>query len=132
MKLQSPKKILKDDFSQDDKEMAGILGGVINNFQEEVYNLSAKNITISDNLNQEIKTLKVTTVSGIPDSKISFKNNLKGKVQGTNIIRTFGNSSVTSAPFIEFSEVSGIITINKVVGLVDSVEYQLVILIIGS
>jgi len=132
MKLQAPKKILKDDFAQDDKALSGTLGGILNNFLEELYLLSSKNVTIGDNLNQELKTIKVTVTSGIPNTKLSFRNNLKGKIQGFKVIRTFGDLSVTSAPFIEFSEVAGVITINKIIGLADSSEYQLVILIIGA
>ena len=83
------------------------------------------------------KTLKITVgnvdgVDGIPLTKISFQNNLKQKISGMTVIRSFGASSVTEAPFIEFSEVSGVINITKVVGLVANVEYQLVIQIIGN
>lgn len=133
MKLQSPKRILSDDFNDDDKEVAGTLGGILNNFNEEVYSLSSKNITIADNLNQEIKTIKTNVdVNSAPNSKLSFQNNLKGKIQGMNVIRSFGNSSVTSAPFIEYVEVSGIVTITKIIGLVQDVDYQLVIHLIAS
>jgi len=133
MKLQAPKRILNEDFAEDDKAVAGQLGGILNTFNEELYLLSSKNMSITDNFNQEIKSITLTVgATGVPSTDISFKNNLKGKVQGMQIIRTFSNVSVTAAPFIEFSESSGIITIGKVIGLVQDEEYQLVILIIGN
>jgi len=133
MKLQSPKRILSEDFSSDDKAVAGTLGGILNTYLEELYTLSSKNITIEDNLNQELKTLKIQVdASGFPKTKTSFQNNLKGKITGMMVIRSFGDVSVTAAPFIEFSESTRIITINKVIGLVADTDYQLVIQIIAS
>jgi len=133
MKLQAPKRILTEDFEEDDRSMAGKLGSIQNTYNEEVYLLSSGNITIGDNINQELKTLKVTVnSSGVPITKIAFQNRLKGKVQGMNVIRTFGKNSVLSAPFIEFAEVSQVINLTKIIGLVADVEYQLVIHIIGN
>ena len=133
MKLQAPKRIMVEDYGEDDQEMAGTLGRTLNTYNEELYLLTSSNITITDNLNQEIKTIKVTVgADQKPKTTISFKNNLTSKVQGTQVIRHFGTTSVTSAPFIEFSEASKVVTINKIIGLVADKEYQLVILIVGN
>jgi len=133
MKLQAPKRILAEDFSEDDRQVAGQLGGLLNTYNEELYLLSSGNMNIADNLNQEIKILTIQVgADSVPTTTIAFQNNLKGKVQGMNVIRSFGNVSVNSAPFIEFSESANVITIGKVIGLVPSTDYQLVIHIIGN
>ena len=133
MKLQSPKRIMVEDYQDDDQAMAGTLGGTLNTFNEEVYLLTSGNVTISDNLNQELKTITVTVDSdGKPKTTVDFKNNLSGKLQGISVIRNFGVESVTSAPFIEFSETSSVISISKIIGLVADKEYQLVMHLIGN
>jgi hypothetical protein len=132
MKIESPSRILTSDFADEDKEVAGKIGGILNNFNEEVYSLTNKNITIADNLDQLIKVISVrVNSSGEPTTTLSFKNTLKGKIQGTQVIRVF-NGLPTSQPFITFTETNGVVTINHITGLNPNTDYQLVILVIGQ
>lgn len=121
------------DFKDEEKGLVGKIGRIINSFQEEVYNLSSKNITISDNLDQEVKILTATVDSaGNPTTNISFKNNLKNKIQGCQVIRAIGSVYPNGHPFISYSETSGIVTINNIKGLPANTQFQLVILLIGQ
>lgn len=133
MKIQAPRRIIAEDFPQEDQNAAHQLGGILNNYNEELYSLVSQNITISDNLNQEIKSITVNVnILGNPNNPIKFKNNLKGKIQGMNVIRTFGEQYVIYHPFIDFSESGGIVTINNIKGLVPDMDYTFVIHIIGN
>jgi hypothetical protein len=133
MLIQSPKRILAADFKEDDKDVAGRLGGLLNSYLEELHTLSTKNINIQDNLNQFIKNITVTVnSSGVPTQNIGFQNNLNTRISGTQVIRAFGNSPVISQPFISFVEREGSIIINHIAGLIPNVEYQLVVLVIGN
>lgn len=133
MKIQAPKRILTDDFDDDDKSIAGKIGGLINTFNEELYSMSSSNITIADNLDQVIKIMKFEVDStGKPATDISFQNTLKGKIQGCQVIRAIGNSYPTNQPFISYVESGGVVTINHVSGLPADTEFQLVVLLIGQ
>lgn len=133
MRIQSYKRILTTDFDEDDKTVAGKLGSLLNTFLEEVYTLTSKNITISDNLDQSVKlvTLSVNG-SGVPNTPISFQNPLKGRLQGSQVIRAIGGSNVNSQPFLSYTESSGVVTVSRVSGLPADTEFQLVILLIGE
>ena len=121
------------DFSDDDKALAGKIGGLVNTFNEEIYSALSKKLTIEDNLDQTIKLFNVTLdTNGIPKTKLSFKNTLLGKIQGMQVIRVIGNSYPNSQPFVTFTESGGTINIEHIAGLPSGTEFQLVILLIGQ
>jgi len=133
VKLQAPKRIMTTDFSDDDKALAGKIGGLVNTFNEEIYSALSKKLTIEDNLDQTIKLFNVTLdTNGIPKTKLSFKNTLLGKIQGMQVIRVIGNSYPNSQPFVTFTESGGTINIEHIAGLPSGTEFQLVILLIGQ
>ena len=133
MKIQAPKRIMTSDFEDDDKAVAGKMASLLNTFLEEMYSLSNKNVTIGDNLDQSVKTISLqVNSSGIPTTSISFQNPLKGKIQGCQVIRVFGNSYPTAQPFVSFTERNGVIEVNHVSGLPANTNFQLVILLIGQ
>lgn len=129
------KRLAKEDFPQDDQELVGKLAFPINAFFEQVRNALNKNLNF-DNLNQEIITLTVTVVSGIPTMKTQFKSNIKGNVQGIIVVYasnlTTPGMYPTSCPFITSAQNGGLVTINHISGLQDNQEYRLKLLTIGS
>lgn len=130
--IQSPKRIIVEDFAKDDRQMAEKLGGSLNLFMDEVYRVLSKNLNTADNLNRELRTIKATVDSnGIPVNTLQFQNVLKTKISGMTVIRAF-NSLVLAHPFITYTENSGIVTINHIAGLAANTEYQLVIEVIGD
>ena len=130
--IQSPKRIIVEDFAKQDRPMAEKLSGSLNLFMDEVYQVLSKNLNTTDNLNRDLKTIKVNVnASGIPNSNVQFQNTLKTKISGMVVIRAF-NAIPTTAPFITYTENAGIVTINQVSGLVANTDYQLLIEIIGD
>jgi hypothetical protein len=130
--IQSPKRIIVEDFPKEDRQIAEKLGGSLNLFMDEVYRVLSKNLNTYDNLNRELRTIKATVdINGIPKNTLQFQNVLKTKISGMIVIRAF-NALVNAQPFITYSENSGIVSINQIVGLKPDTEYQLLIEIIGD
>lgn len=131
MKIDSPKRLNVEDFKDSEKELVEKIGVCYNSFVENVYNALNKNITITDNLSQEIKIINNVKVdiNGNPIFSISFKHNLSSRSLGIQVIRTLGNTLTTSQPFINYIEENKIIKVNNIKGLVDNAIYTLVIII---
>lgn len=130
--IQAPKRIIVEDFNSEDRAVAERIANSVNIFMDEVFNSLNKGISVNDNLNQNIKTVKVIVdANGNPIFPIKFPNNLKTKLVGLQVIRSIG-VLVKSTPFVDFTENAGIVTINNIQGLTENTEYQLVILTIGN
>ncbi|GAG62776.1 unnamed protein product [marine sediment metagenome] len=132
-KTQRPKRLSTQDVSSKEaKEAVRAVANSVNNFMEEHYIAISGNLTIADNLNMEYKTIKLTTDgSGDLVRSVKFKSNLKTKVVGMVVVRTF-ISEPTTLPFCIFSENSGQVSITKIIGLAADSEYQLVIQVLGT
>ncbi|HLD91095.1 MAG TPA: Ig-like domain-containing protein [Patescibacteria group bacterium] len=133
MKIDSPKRLNVEDFKDDEKELVEKIGICYNSFAESVYNALNKNLSISENLNQEIKTINNIKVdaSGNPVFSISFKHNLALKSTGTQIIRVLGGA-ITSHPFITYTEENKIIKVSNITGLLANTTYTLTIIIYSN
>ena len=133
MKIQGPKRILTNDFSKDDQEVASKMGGLLNTFNEEIHRAISKNLTIADNLDQEIKIFTaIVDANGVPTTSISFRSNLRSNLSGMQVIRALGNNYPNSQPFISYTQSSGIITVDHIAGLPANTQFQLVVLLIGN
>ncbi len=130
--IQRPKRISSESLAAELRPAADLVGNSINTFMEEAYIAIMGNLGVQNNFNMEFKTLKITVdANGIPTSTVSFKSNLKSKIQGVIVIRAFDALPV-GQPFINFSENNGVATIIQVSGLSPNTQYQLVILTIGT
>jgi len=130
--IQRPRRISSESVAKEVQPAVDLVGNSVNTFMEETYIAIMGNLGVNNNLNMEFKTIKVTVnASGIPLSTVSFKSNLKSKIVGAIVIRTFEALPV-SQPFINFSENNGVATITQISGLTPNTQYQLVILIIGT
>lgn len=133
MKIQRPKRITTQGITEESKEAVTAVGSAANTFIEEVYLAIMGKITISDNLDQRFQQVKVNVdANGIPNTRVQFNANLSGKTNGITCIRAFGTSYVNSAPFVSFTDNSGIVTINHVSGLIADTDYTLVLILIGD
>lgn len=135
MQINRPKRILVEDFSDENKEVAEKIGYVINNFNEEIYNLVSGNLDV-DNLRQKIVSINVTVnASGIPTQRTQFRTGLGNQINGIQCIRaenlTNSTTYPTSAPFITFTINNEIVTISHVTGLNTNNKYKLTLLLIG-
>jgi hypothetical protein len=131
MKLSALKRIITEDFAKDQQDFANRLGLIINPIVDQLSNIFDKRIDFI-NLNRQIKTftLKVDS-NGAPINTLQIKSELKTKAAGMNVIRVSGNT-VTSCPFVTFSEDGGLINISNIKGLSANQEFTLTVEIIGE
>lgn len=126
--------IRPEDFKQDDREMAGILAGVLNDFILQITQLLNQSLTFADNFSSEIKTLS----HEIADSALTFKLNTVTTPTGVLLLRF---RDLTDPKNIESSAVStpqwdydgrGNITIQPIQGLTSGHNYSIVLLVISG
>lgn len=127
--IQNPKRIRAEDFPQDQQEFAKVLGGLINIFLEEVYNLTNGNVDFY-NLNQELIDVDIDVdSSGSISNDAKFKTNVTSSIKGINCVRAenLRDTSIypVSQPFVSFTPNDNIITINNVSGLQNGSKYRL-------
>lgn len=139
MKLPSFKRLDKQNFPLDFKELIDKLGFIFNSNQEPVYDVLNGKVSLKDNILCTIKDVQVMVDSdGLPkNSNSSFKlDNSNMRVLGCEVIRALNqvssNTYPTSHPFISFSQNSGIVSINHVSGLQADQTYILTIIAWGN
>ena len=125
------KRLVKEDFPDEYRDLIDKLSFPLNSHMEQVRNILTKGIDF-DNLSRELITLTIQTDNlSKPINKLTFKSNLVNKVKGINVISaviTSSNSSyLQSAPFISFSQDSGIVTILNISGLGPETKYELLL-----
>lgn len=135
-KIQSFKRIIKENFDSDYQDLIDAIGGSINVFAEDVINAFNKNITVDDNLKMEYKDVDVTVnASGLPNITTQYKTVLLGRIKGVSVERaenlTNSTTYPTSAPFITFTQNDQVITIKHITGLVANNKYRLTVLTKG-
>ena len=126
--LDNVKRIIVEEFKQEDRDMASRLAQNWNFFAEQVVNTVNGNLDY-DNLNRDLKEIDVTVnTSGIPNQTTKFSAKI-GAID-TLIInaRNLTNSATypESSPFISFTpNGQGLYTINKINGLQANNKYRL-------
>lgn len=137
MKLPSFQRIIKEDIDEQYRPLIDKIGYSINSFLLAVLNLSNKQITVADNLFQEIKTINVTVSSaGVPTSPIQLSTSLNNNLAGLQVIKVINKTSTTTYPtsgvFVSWSQYNKLITINHITGLVAGNTYSISLLLIGG
>lgn len=132
MKLPGLKRLVKEDFDSDQYALIDKLGFILNSGLEPLYLAANKNITITDNLNQQLQniTTKVNS-AGSPINTLQIKYLLKTTCQGIHIINC--TPTPTAAPWPTWEQTgAGVITISNIKGLASGTEYTLKLLIVGG
>ncbi len=133
MKIEAPKKISSEDYDEDYQDLVDQLALSLNGYLEDVYDALSKKLTITDNINQYIKSFAVTVdSSGKPKTSIKFKSKIDGKTQGMTVIRTLGDEYVESTPFIDFIDSNGNIEVRNIKGLEADKKYTIYVLLLGT
>jgi len=138
MKLVNPKRIIVEDFPKNEQQTVSKLGFIINSVFEQIGQILNKNLTITDNLNENLITVLVIVDSnGIPVTKTEFKVVLKGQCVGLCVVSAINQTSVTtfptSAPFITYEQLTGgLINIKNVTGLKPNDKWQLTVRATGN
>ena len=135
MQLSNVKRIVVEDFKQDDREVVAKLAYILNSFMDEVTDLSRKNVSY-DNLNRSKVTVDVTVdAQGKPMGLSQINTNLK-TYSGNVIINTqslkSGTANVVSAPYLDCTpQGNGIVKINAFYGLPANAKVKVTIEFIG-
>jgi hypothetical protein len=117
MKIPSLKRLLIEDFPNQDKGFLGSLFYIINQGFEFLTLALNKNLTFEDNMRAQIKEIKVTAPLSNP---IFVKNELGLPCKDiwiTNVTNVSDTTYLSAAPFIQFDNVANQIRINSIVGL---------------
>lgn len=134
MQLSNVRRIVIEDFKEEDREMIGKLAEILNSFMQEVVQLSEGNVTI-ENLNRTIQTIDIqVNSSGVPVGVSQINTNLS-TYSGNRIINVQslqGGDNVLSAPYLDCTyQGSGIVKINKFIGLPVNKKLRVTIEFIG-
>lgn len=134
--LDNIRRLIVEDFPQEDRQTVEKIAVVLNHFMENVYNVVNGNIEF-DNLNQEVIDVKVTVdASGVPTQTTKISTENIRNPQGMLVIRAINSTNrtnyPTSAPFVSYTPIGGNLQrINNISGLQANEEYQLRLLVIG-
>lgn len=128
-KIQSFKRLIKEDVEEQYRPLIEKIGFSVNNFADEVVNTINGNLT-TENLGEKIKDVVVTVnATGSPITATSFKTDLSSVVQGMWVVKaenvTNKATYPTSQPFITWSENNNVITVNNISGLQANNKYKL-------
>lgn len=136
-KVSTFKRLSKENFSEENRELIETLGFSINDFASEIINALNKNITIDDNLKMEYKDITVIVDgSGFPTKTTQYTIGLDSRIRGVLVVRAQNLDNianfVNNAPFISYSQNNNnIITVNHITGLIANEEYRLTLLSLG-
>lgn len=131
MQLSNVKRIIVEDFKQEDRDSVAKLANILNSFMDEVIELSRNNIDYN-NLNRSLVVLDIKVdASGKPQGVSKINTNLK-TYKGKNILDVQslqpGGANVISVPYLDCTpEGNGIVRINRFYGLPVNVRVRVTI-----
>ena len=124
MRLNSPRRLAKEDYPSKYRDITDKLVDSLNDFMSEVSQGFNKRLNYKDNF--EAFDIELDIVGGQPTK---VKNELQTVVRGITILRvdTLSNSSevLSSGPFAQFTNTTGQITINNITGLTPGNKYRI-------
>lgn len=133
MKLSSYRRIITQDYQEEDQEMIEQIGSTINDSFNSVYSVLNKRITFTDNISATVKELVLTlNEDGTPQQLIRFTTD----VLNTPVVqvlcgraRNITNPSTypTAAPFISFTQNGNTIIINHITGLAPNQQWRIIV-----
>lgn len=133
-KLESPKRIMTEDFPSQYKDVVGKLGFSINTFFEQVYNALNGQLN-TDNLQENITTVNVTVdATGVPKTQTLVKYTV-ASIKGLfpiGVTNVTDGTDPSSLPYIKYTQLNNsLIQITKVTGLTADKTYSITLLIKG-
>lgn len=129
MRPDNIRRIITEDYADDDKELIAKLAEIYNPFAEQISNILDGNIQI-DNLDRQFVEFKIKVASdGTPQQVTKFaasKTNYSGSVVVRALNLTNPAKYVNSAPFVTFSGLGNTIyTVRHITGLDAGDEYSI-------
>lgn len=130
--LDNIKRLIKEDFPQEDQDLIGKIAYVYNSFSEQVVDQVNGNLDFS-NLAMDVVCYTVTTCSGAPVGNNLVKSTVSVP-SGVMVIKAVNQTDSTvyptSAPFVAYTPNNNILKIKNISGLQDNNKYILTMLII--
>lgn len=124
MKLNSPRRLVKEDYPSKYNDLTDKLIDTLNDFMGEVYQGFNKRLNYQDNF--EAFVTEITVVGG---QEARVRNELNGPIRGAEIQRvdtlTVANEMLSTAPFMQFTNGDRQIIVNNITGLVTGRTYRL-------
>lgn len=135
-RIDNVRRIIREEFKSEDREMIGKLSYILNSFMEQVVRQFNGNVDFT-NLAQDITTFRIKVdANGIPVGNNQVRTSVKN-ASGVYVVKAVNvdNPSTypTAAPFISFdisTKNSELLKINKVSGLQSNTDYDLTIVVI--
>lgn len=120
MQISNVRRIIIEDFKKEDQEVVGKLATILNQFMEEIVQLTQGNIGI-ENLTRSIIVVDfIVDADGNPTNLTQINTNL-ASFTGKNIINIqsiSGGPNVVSAPYLDLTyQGNGRVKVNKFYGL---------------
>lgn len=135
MKITGFKRLVKEDFSEDEQPLIEKLATVFNQFQEQVYYAFNNNITLSENIAAQTVSVRLrVSNTGVPIGTTQVKYTLKTRPKGSMVINVNNltdRSLLSGSPFVSYELNGDLITIKQVTGLLTDKEYEVTIVFIG-
>lgn len=133
MKLASYRRIITQDYQDDDQELVEQLGSNINDSFNSVYSALNKRLSFTDNISATVKEIVVTLDSnGIPQQLTRFSVDVPNVAvvqvlcgRARNL--TNPNTYPTAAPFVSFTQNGNTIVINHITGLAPNQQWRIVV-----
>ena len=121
-KMSSYRRIITNDFEEEDRDLVGQLSTPINYSFNELYFALNGRLTLRDNLFSTVKDVDIYVNSnGTPVNTTSFALDKTGSILGCSVLSAVNqdNTSVfpTGQPFISFTQNNNSIFINHITGL---------------
>lgn len=136
MKLTGGRRVITEDFKREEQGFISKLAFVINPIFEQIIQAFNKNITVSENLAMDYKTVDVIVDgSGNVTNNAVFTSDLT-KVTGILPIRlqngdTTAITSPTGGIFCTFNKNGRLLTITHTTGLTAGTKYRITLLVLG-
>lgn len=131
-RLDNVKRIILEDFKEEDKETVEKLATILNYFMENVVNTVNGELDY-ENIKQKLVTVEVITdVSGNPINNTNRFSAQAGAIGGVVVsARGVNNTNIlpTNSPYITFdpTQDSGVYVIRKAYGLLANTKYRLLV-----
>lgn len=134
MQISNVRRIIVEDYKEEDRDTVAKLATVLNSFMEETVTLTRNKIDF-DNLNRSLVVLDVTidangAAKGL--DKINTKLSTYSGNKIVNVQNLQGGANVTSAPYLDCTPLGGnLVRINKFHGLPTNKKLRISIEFIG-
>lgn len=136
MKIQNPKRLRIEDFTEEEREMISKIAFVMNSSFSSLFDLANKRITLRENISASVREFNVTVdAQGNPRNAVFLNlddvlaNQLVEGVQVIDAYSTDGVTRPTAGVFVDWSPNKSGININFVKGIPENKEFTIKLVI---